>query len=594
MLKDINSPDDLKKLSVKQLPQLCEEIRQLLVDTVLSTGGHLASNLGVVELTVALHYVFGSSDKIVWDVGHQSYVHKILTGRLSRFETLRQKDGLGGFPRVDESLSDSFNTGHASTAISAALGIAKARDLKGDDYNVVAVVGDGALTGGLAYEGLNNVGDTKMLIVVNDNNMSIAENVGSATLNMSKIRVGSYDRNKKRLKKFLSKIPLIGKPTYKFLRWCKRRVKMSYGENSYFDKFDIKYIGAIDGNDVGELVYFLTKIKNNVTKPTVLHVLTKKGKGYKPAEDNPEQFHSVGKPGALLSSDTVGETLLELAQHNNICAITAAMQDAVGLGEMAKQFPDRVFDVGIAEEHAVTFAAGLATGGIKPYVAIYSTFLQRAFDQIQHDVSLQNLPVTFLLDRSGLVGSDGATHQGIYDLSYLTCIPNMTVWTPATHSQLKSMIEQSVSFSTPLAIRYGKTLSVDELPFDGGWNVIRDGQHVHLFAVGNNMLEVAENVKNNYITQAQVVNVTTVQPLDSSLLAKIPDGDVVVTLEENVFHGGFGSLVKDYFADRNVKVISFAVGDSVAQGTISEQLEMCGLDSDSVGAKLLTMLKNGI
>ena len=594
MIRDINSPDDLKKLSVKQLPKLCEEIRQLLVDTVLSTGGHLASNLGVVELTVALHYVFDSSDKIVWDVGHQSYVHKILTGRLSRFATLRQKDGLGGFPRVDESTTDSFNTGHASTAISAALGIAKARDLKGEDYNVVAVVGDGALTGGLAYEGLNNVGNTKMLIVVNDNNMSIAENVGSATLNMSKIRVGSYDRNKERLKKFLSKIPLLGRPTYKFLRWCKRRVKMSYGENSYFDKFDIKYIGAIDGNDVGDLVYFLTKIKNNVTKPTVLHVLTKKGKGYKPAEDNPEQFHSVGKTGAVLSSETAGETLCQLAQHNNICAITAAMQDAVGLGEMAKQFPERVFDVGIAEEHAVTFAAGLATGGVKPYVAIYSTFLQRAFDQIQHDVSLQNLPVTFLLDRSGLVGSDGATHQGIYDLSYLTCIPNMTVWTPASYSQLKSMIEKSVEFPTPLAIRYAKTLSSDKLPFDGNWNVLLDGKHIHLLAVGNNMLEVAIRVKQDYLLKAQVVNVTTVKPLDSVYLETINDGDVVVTLEENVSQGGFGSLVKDYFADRNVKVLGFAVSDSVAQGTVDEQMKMCGLDAESVGRYLLQTLKNEI
>lgn len=361
MLKDINSPDDIKKLDVKQLGQLCAEIRQVLTDTVLETGGHLASNLGVVELTVALHYVFDRADKIVWDVGHQSYVHKILTGRLSLFNTLRQQDGLSGFPRTEESEYDFFNTGHASTAISSALGIACARDIKGEDYNVIAVVGDGALTGGLAYEGLNNVGETHMLIIVNDNNMSISENVGSATLNMSKIRVGSYDKNKEKLKKFLLKIPLLGRPVYRFLRWCKRQVKMSYGENSYFDKFDIKYIGVIDGNDVSDLVYYLRKIRNNVKKPTVLHIVTKKGKGYKPAEDNPEKFHSVSKAASgALSSDTAGSTLVSLAQSDNrVCAVTAAMQDAVGLKSFKELFQDRCYDVGIAEEHAVTFAAGL-------------------------------------------------------------------------------------------------------------------------------------------------------------------------------------------------------------------------------------------
>lgn len=592
MLKDINSPDDIKKLDVKQLGQLCAEIRQALTDTVLETGGHLASNLGVVELTVALHYVFDRADKIVWDVGHQSYVHKILTGRLSLFNTLRQQDGLSGFPRTEESEYDFFNTGHASTAISSALGIACARDIKGEDYNVIAVVGDGALTGGLAYEGLNNVGETRMLIIVNDNNMSISENVGSATLNMSKIRVGSYDKNKEKLKKFLLKIPLLGRPVYRFLRWCKRQVKMSYGENSYFDKFDIKYIGVIDGNDVSDLVYYLRKIRNNVKKPTVLHIVTKKGKGYKPAEDNPEKFHSVSKgDSGALSSDTAGSTLVSLAQSDNrICAVTAAMQDAVGLKSFKELFPDRCYDVGIAEEHAVTFAAGLAANGMKPYVMIYSTFLQRAFDQIQHDVALQSLPVTFLIDRSGFVGSDGATHQGLYDISYLTCIPSMTVWAPATYTQLQQMIEMSQSFGKPLAIRYGRTLSDRQLNFGGRWQVLSKGAKVHLLAVGANMLEVALEVDER-IKDVEVVNVTTVQPLDDQYLNSIEDGAVVVTLEENMLHGGFGSLVNSYFENRYVKVLNFAVDKTVvAHASISQQIRDCGLDSESVAEAIESIL----
>ncbi len=592
MLKDINSPDDIKKLDVKQLGQLCAEIRQVLTDTVLETGGHLASNLGVVELTVALHYVFDRADKIVWDVGHQSYVHKILTGRLSLFNTLRQQDGLSGFPRTEESEYDFFNTGHASTAISSALGIACARDIKGEDYNVIAVVGDGALTGGLAYEGLNNVGETHMLIIVNDNNMSISENVGSATLNMSKIRVGSYDKNKEKLKKFLLKIPLLGRPVYRFLRWCKRQVKMSYGENSYFDKFDIKYIGVIDGNDVSDLVYYLRKIRNNVKKPTVLHIVTKKGNGYKPAEDNPEKFHSVSKGASgALSSDTAGSTLVSLAQSDNrICAVTAAMQDAVGLKSFKELFQDRCYDVGIAEEHAVTFAAGLAANGMKPYVMIYSTFLQRAFDQIQHDVALQSLPVTFLIDRSGLVGSDGATHQGLYDISYLTCIPSMTVWAPATYTQLQQMIEMSQSFGKPLAIRYGRTLSDRQLNFGGRWQVLSKGAKVHLLAVGANMLEVALEVGER-IKDVEVVNVTTVQPLDDQYLNSIEDGAVVVTLEENMLHGGFGSLVNGYFENRDVKVLNFAVDKTVvAHASISQQIRDCGLDSESVAEAIESIL----
>lgn len=431
-----------------------------------------------------------------------------------------------------------------------------------------------------------------MLIIVNDNNMSISENVGSATLNMSKIRVGSYDKNKEKLKKFLLKIPLLGRPVYRFLRWCKRQVKMSYGENSYFDKFDIKYIGVIDGNDVFDLVYYLRKIRNNVKKPTVLHIVTKKGKGYKPAEDNPEKFHSVSKGASgALSSDTAGSTLVSLAQSDNrVCAVTAAMQDAVGLKSFKELFPDRCYDVGIAEEHAVTFAAGLAANGMKPYVMIYSTFLQRAFDQIQHDVALQSLPVTFLIDRSGFVGSDGATHQGLYDISYLTCIPSMTVWAPATYTQLQQMIEMSQSFGKPLAIRYGRTLSDRQLNFGGRWQVLSKGAKVHLLAVGANMLEVALEVGER-IKDVEVVNVTTVQPLDDQYLNSIEDGAVVVTLEENMLHGGFGSLVNGYFENRYVKVLNFAVDKTiVAHASISQQIRDCGLDSESVAEAIESIL----
>ena len=598
MLERVKSISDLKKLDVKQLPELCAEIRQKLIEDVTVTGGHLASNLGVVELTVALHYVFDECDKIVWDVGHQSYVHKILTNRGENFCSLRQKDGLSGFPDGNESDYDSFNTGHAGTAISAALGLAKARDAQGGKYNVVAVVGDGSMTCGLNYEALNNVKDTNMLIVLNDNNMSISDNVGAATLNMSKIRVGKYDTNKEKLKRNLQRVPLIGKGIYRFLRWCKRRAKRRFVRNSYFDIFDLKYIGIVDGNEIKDLVYYLVRIKNNVHKPTVLHVITKKGKGYAAAEADPEHYHSVlpencKADSGLQSSVVVGDTLCKLAQRDgNIIAICAAMSGSTGLDYFCKSFPDRFYDVGIAESHAVTFAAGLAKGGERPFVAIYSTFLQRSYDQILHDVALQNLPVTFLIDRAGFVGADGQTHQGLFDLSYLGQIPNVKIWTPSTYAELSQMIFASVNENCPIAIRYPKTLSDEERGFNGKWNVVKACEHpkIAILAVGNRLLDVALQAA---CDGADVVDVTTVKPLDAEYLNTVCDCKLL-TLEENVKRGGFGESVLAYLSQRgaNGTVNIVAVDDKfVRHGTVDEQMTMCGTDVDSIKKIVRQLLK---
>ena len=602
MLENIKNIYDLQKLDVKQVPQLCQEIRQKLVEDVCRNGGHLASNLGVVELSVALHYVFGDDDKIVWDVGHQSYVHKILTSRGENFCTLRQKGGLCGFPDCAEDERDGFNTGHAGTAISAALGLAKARDIAGQKHNVIAVVGDGAMTCGTTYEALNNIGKTKMLIILNDNNMSISDNVGTATLNMSKMRVGKYDQNKQNLKRFLQKIPLVGKPIYKFLRWCKRRAKAGFIRNTYFDNFNLKYVGIIDGNEIKDLVYYLQKIRDNVEKPTVLHIITKKGKGYEPAERDPVKYHAVpiggfacqqddglagdapkiANTGVVESSTVVGSTLCDIATTNDkIVAISAAMTNAVGLKGFATKFPDRFFDVGIAEEHAVTFAAGLAKGAARPFVCIYSTFMQRAYDQILHDVALQNLPVTFLIDRAGFVGEDGKTHQGLFDLSYLGNIPNLQVWAPATALQLEQMITKSLGESGPVAIRYPRHLLAQQLSFDKNWQVLGENNaKIKLICVGPRTFENAKSLQSDKI---QVVNATTVKPLDQNFLATIKEGDIVVTLEENVLYGGFGSVMRMALSSVNCKIFTLGVDDKfVAHSSVGQQLTAFALDANSL------------
>jgi 1-deoxy-D-xylulose-5-phosphate synthase len=590
VLEKINCIEDLKRLDRRELPALCAEIRQFLVENVSATGGHLASNLGIVELTVALHYIFDADDKFIFDVGHQSYVHKILTGRRELFGTLRQKDGLSGFTDPQESAYDASVSGHASTAISTALGMATARDALGEDYNVIAIVGDGSLTGGLSYEALNNIRSSKMLIVFNDNNMSINKNVGSLSRNVSKIRVGKYDQRKQRAKRVISKIPLLGKPLYKFLRWCKRTLTWMLLHNNYFEVFDLKYVGVIDGHDMKDLLYFLSRIKQNVAVPTVLHVATQKGKGFVDAENDPSKYHSVATYiEQKTASSVVDETLTALAaEDDRIVAITAAMTDGVGLCEFAKVHPDRFFDVGIAESHAVTFAGGLAAAGMHPYVAIYSTFMQRAYDQIVHDVAIAGLPVTFLIDRSGLAGSDGKTHQGLMDLSFLGSIPNVKIWTPATYSELKAMIMAAREESCPVAIRYSKVLSDDDAGFNGKWRLLHTGGKIKVLAVGSLMCRnaMAARALCSNPDDVEVVAVTTVKPLDSEYLNKI-DASVVITLEENQLTGGFGSQIAQYFAGNDVKVINMAVADKfVKHATISQQAEEVGLDVKAI-AKII-------
>lgn len=599
MLEKINSISDLKKLSVEQLPELCREIRALLVDVVTENGGHLASNLGVVELTVALHYVFDETDKIIWDVGHQSYVHKILTGRRDAFATLRKSGGLKGFPDVNESPSDIFNTGHSGTAISAALGIAKARDINKENFNVIAVCGDGALTGGMTFEAMNNIGGTKMLIVYNDNQMSIGKNVGS-TAAMSRMRVGRYDLRKEKTKKFLMSIPLIGKPILNMLRWFKRVLKLGvFDTNLYFNSFDIKYVGIVDGHSIKKLVTYLSGIKNNVIRPTILHIRTVKGKGYEPAEKEPQKYHGVSPKSekVLISmSEIVGKTLADLADENsNIVAVTCAMTDGTGLSVFDQRHKDRFFDTGITEEHAVTFCAGLAVEKMKPYFAVYSTFLQRGFDQVLHDVCMQNLPVTFCIDRAGLVGADGKTHQGVYDLSYLLSMPNMTVLSPSDDTQLIDMLNYSVSFNSPLAIRYPKSIENSfALRFNGGWNEIRKGNNGTIIATGNRMLINAIAIAKKL--DLSVIYAATVKPLDFNALNKLKTEPIVFTLEENVLSGGFGEAVLGYLSQYGTKTVCYGVPDEfIEQGEIPEQLCFCGLDEKSLFIKInfeLNELKN--
>lgn len=597
MLEKIKTIKDLKQLKVKDLPELCAEIRKKLIEEVTQSGGHLASNLGVVELSVALHYVFAEDDKIVWDVGHQSYVHKILTGRCDNFASLRRDGGISGFPDCEESDSDSFNTGHAGTAISAALGIAKARDTLNEKYKVIAVVGDGSMTCGMTYEGLNNIKDTNMLVILNDNNMSISDNVGSATLNMSKLRVGKYDKNKQKIKKALLKVPLVGKPMYKFLRWCKRRAKLGYIRNSYFDTFNLKYVGIIDGNEIKDLVYYLTKIRDNVSKPTVLHIITKKGKGYLAAENDPESFHSISvrdTDNDMESSIVVGDTICKLMENrNDIAVVCAAMAKAVGFGSIRDKFPSRFYDVGIAEEHAVTFAAGIAKGGVRPFVGIYSTFLQRSYDQILHDVALQNLPVTFLVDRAGFVGEDGKTHQGLFDLSYLSPIPNIKIWTPSTYSELSQMIEASLLEDCAVAIRYSKKLFAATRNFASHWNITRcdPNRKLAILAVGARLVDTATQIA---VDGVEVVDVTTVKPLDTSYLDGI-NGLKILTLEENVKQGGFGQQIISYYANKNYNnlIICKAVEDRfVPHGTIEEQLAKNSMDAESLSAVVARLLND--
>lgn len=597
-----------KTASISELTQLSDEIRDFLIDKVSKTGGHIASNLGIVELSIALMRVFDSpKDKIIYDVGHQTYVHKILTGRADKFDTLRQFKGMSGFPKSRESIYDAYDTGHSSTSIGAAYGMAVARDLSGEDYDVVAVIGDGSITGGIVYEALNNIGanQTNVNIILNDNGMSISRNVGAMSKYLNKIRSSEkYDQAKVSVKSALQNVPVVGKPLSSSIKNSKEKLKYSLlGEEGHLiEDLGIKYFGPVDGYDIQEM----TEIISAAAKydgPTLVHVITKKGKGYKWAEMYPRKFHGIAPwnkdTGELLKSSSdpsfskaFGDKLCSLADNDEkIVAIAAAMGTATGLLPFYERHKERYFDVGIAEEHAVVFAAGLAKSGYKPVVAIYSSFLQRAFDYIIEDIALQNLHVVFAIDRAGLVGADGETHHGQFDLSYMSMIPGMTVLTPADGNQLAEMLEFAVDMDGPVAIRYPRGSSVGEhlriKKFQGKNNNISEGIDVTIMAVGSMLdeaLKAAELLKKcGY--KVGVTNVAVVKPLDKTW-ASI-NTRLVVTLEDNVKRGGFGENFYSEFGDCDFDIINIAIPDKfIEHGSVSQLRKECGIDSESVAERI--------
>lgn len=562
---DIFSPslsDDVKLMTDRETELLAYEIRDYLLDNVSKTGGHLASNLGVVELTIALHRVFSTPrDKLIWDVGHQSYVHKILTGRAADLPTLRQQGGMSGFPKRGESPHDCFDTGHSSNSISAAAGMTAARDLAGDDYNVVAIIGDGALTGGMAYEALNTAGacERSLIVVLNDNGMSISKSIGGISHHLNRLRTSrGYLQFKKHLKSKVKSIPNVGESIYASMEHLRDLVKYSLVEGVFFEEMGFKYMGPIDGHDIEEMTEAL-QLAKRAGGPVVVHVITKKGKGYRNAELDPGKFHGIGpfeketgicSPACKLSySDLFGKTLCTLAQEDKrIAAVCAAMEDGTGLAAFARKFPERMFDVGIAEAHAVTFAAGMATRGFRPVVAIYSTFLQRAYDQILIDVCMQNLPVIFAIDRAGNVGNDGETHHGIFDISYLSHMPNMTLLAPADGQELVEMMRYALTCTGPVAIRYPRGAATQlhlpqRKPFAGKSIVLKQGKDAEIFAVGN-MVSVALAVSERLALlgcDIGVVNVAQVSPPDTeAVFGALQRTKRIVTLEDNVLKSGFG------------------------------------------------------
>lgn len=552
-LEKVNSPADLKKLDISELKKYAEEVREYIVKVVGKNGGHLASNLGAVDLTVAMHYVFDCPrDKFIFDVGHQSYTHKIITGRRDAFAGLRTDGGISGFENMSESGYDAFTTGHSSTSLSAGLGIARARDLAGEKFDVVAVIGDGAFTGGMTYEALNDIGasQTRMLIILNDNAMSISRNVGAISSYFKKLRLSRrYKVLKTKFKRGIDGIPLLGPALVRFTERTKNAVKKQVIPARMFEQLGIRYYGAFDGHDIGELVYILEQIKN-VSAPVLLHVVTRKGNGFYEAEHDPVKYHGVTgeKENILKFSDVAGETLVRLGENDEriVCA-SAAMIPSTGLSAFRERFPKRCYDVGIAEQHAVTMCAGLAASGYKPYLAVYSTFLQRGFDQILHDVGINGLPVRFLIDRAGAVGADGVTHQGLFDLGYLSAVPGMCVMAPRCGNELRKMIEWSAGYSQgPVAIRYpkGYAESAETETADieyGKWEELsRSDNGVCIIAVGPNMIELARGI------DCRLINARFVKPLDTDMLRSVAGkGNLVVTLEENVVRGGFGESVLD-------------------------------------------------
>ena len=607
ILDKINNINDLKNLDKKDLSDLCSDIRSFLIDKVSKMGGHLAPNLGVVELTVALHYIFDSpNDKIIFDVGHQSYVHKILTGRKDKFDTLRKLDGLSGFPKPYESAHDIFSTGHSSTSIASAIGIATANKLNGNNDYTIAVIGDGSMTGGLAFEALNNanIEGTNLIVILNDNQMSISPSVGNLSLYLNKIRSNSaYTTSKKGVRKVLMKIPLIGKVLIKTIEWVKNGLKyVLLPKSTLFEHFGFTYLGPIDGHDLEDLTNILERAKS-VTKPVIVHVVTQKGKGYKFAEEEPNLYHGVssfdkdkgiGEQVKKESySNNFGEALVKLAEKNDkIVAITAAMPDGTGLMPFMKKYPDRFFDVGIAESYAVTFAGGLASQGYIPVFAVYSTFFQRAYDEIIHDVALQNAHVIFAIDRAGIVGQDGETHHGLLDLSFLSSIPNMMILAPKDGKELEKMMEFAINYNGPVAIRYprdGYELALCESIENDmrKSEILKNGTDVTIIGFGKTVkraLEVGKLLEEKNI-KAEVINLRMLKPLDeSTLLKSIRKTKHVITIEDAVINGGVATAIQGLVInEEGIKTNFFAYPDEfIKQGKTTEIEKRYGIDAESI------------
>lgn len=613
MLEKIQKPNDIKKIPADQLPALAEEIREFIIESLSKTGGHLASNLGVVELTIAMHRVFDlPKDKLIWDVGHQSYTHKILTGRKDGFETLRREGGISGFPKRSESDCDVFDTGHSSTSISAGVGYVRARELKKENYSVVSIIGDGALTGGMAYEALNNAASLKsnFIIVLNDNEMSITENVGGMSSYLSGLRTASaYTDFKMDVTKALNRIPGIGPGMVDAMRKTKSSIKQIIIPGMLFEDMGLTYLGPVDGHNIPQLIKTFQEAKR-FEGPILVHVLTQKGRGYEPAMRHPARFHGAGpfdvKTGLLVGksnptyTDVFSTVMRKMGdRRKDVAAVTAAMMTGVGLKRFSNMFPDRCFDVGIAEEHAVTFAAALSLGGITPVVAIYSSFLQRAYDQIMHDVCMQNLHVVFAIDRAGLVGYDGETHHGIFDLSYLGSMPNMTILAPKNLWELSDMIKFAVDYDGPIAVRYPRGEAYTGLkefraPIClGKSEVIHEGSRVALLAVGS-MVKMAEEVqkqlKERMDMDAALVNARFVKPIDEELLRSFADTyELVVTLEENVKDGGFGERVLAFAEEEDLPfgVEIIALPDRfIPHGSVSYQMKQVGFTPEDICGRI--------
>lgn len=610
LLEQINSPKDLKKLTLEEKETLSQEIRDLIIDVTSKNGGHVASNLGVVELTIALHSIFDTpKDKIVWDVGHQCYVHKILTGRREEFQNIRKLGGISGFPKICESEYDNFNTGHSSTSISIATGMARARDILNENYEVVAVIGDGSLTGGMALEALNDAGSSKtnVKVILNDNEMSISKNVGGIPLYLSKMRTKTgYTRSNRKIKAIVNKIPYIGKPIISFAHYTKQIIKRAVFRNMYFEDIGFTYLGPVDGHDIKKLEDILERSKK-INGPVLIHVVTKKGKGYKLAEENPDKFHGISaydkETGEVKKSKNYskvfGEKLVKMASEDErIVAVTAAMRDGTGLKEFAEKFPDRFFDVGIAEQHALGLIAGMARAGLKPVLPIYSSFLQRGYDQIIHDIALSGIPVTVCIDRAGIVGNDGETHQGIFDLSFLSSIPNIVIMAPKNFEELDKMLEFGVNLDKPVFIRYprgGENFSFEstediEL---GKAEIVQEGTDLSIIAIGN-MVGRAEEVASLLPEKSvEIINARFLKPLDEeSILNSIRKTGNCITIEDNLLKGGLGSAVVEAVNKSDIqdaKIKSFGYDDTfVEHGTVKELEDKYGLSAEKISGKLFT------